>query len=377
MKKLLMIVTLPPPMHGSNRINQLVVGNPELQEQFDIRVLRLNYVGTIAEIGKFNVQKYLRFLVYLFRLLGLLLSFRPAGAYFVPCVSGAPFFRDCAFVLLLRLFRVKIVFHLHAKGVAERLKNPCYRLMYRWFFRDTWVIALSPALYGDVKALVPEQRVRYLPNGADSQPDQNKTFPAHGKVCFLFLSNLVVTKGPLTLLDACYILKQQGFNFTTLFVGNPTKELDGARFAEKIKHYGLEDRVAYLGPKYDSDKQDILRACQVMVFPTYKDCFPLVLLEAMAFAMPVISTCEGAIPEIIDDGQTGLLVPDRDSSALAAAMAFFIEQPSLVEVFGRKGQEKFTANYTLKGFQKNTARIFADIFLDGSEQGTSFHGESS
>ena len=359
-----MMVTLPPPMHGSNRVNQLVVENSELHSLFSIRVLRLNYVESISDIGRFQIKKYGLFIFYWFRLLAMLFVFRPDFVYFVPCVSGAPFFRDCAYIFLLRMFRVKIILHLHAKGVADRVSKPCFRLMYRFFFKNTWVLALSPSLYGDICAFVPEYRVRYIPNGTDFKIDQKRSFTVIDNVKFIFLSNLVVTKGPLTLLDACYILKKNGLRFTVFFVGNPTKELDQRSITGKIYQYGLENEVFYLGPKYVLEKHDILCNSDVLVFPTYRDCFPLVLLEAMAFAMPVISTHEGAIPEIVDDGQTGLLVPGQDAPALAAAMAKFIEHPHLIETYGLKGQEKFTDNYTMKTFQQNITKIFIEIILN-------------
>lgn len=375
-KKLLMLVTLPPPMHGSNHINQLVVENPLLKDQFNICVLPLNYVQAISEIGKFQCKKYLLFLGYWFRLFYLLFSYRPDAAYFVPCVSGTTFLRDCAYVLLLRLFQVRTILHLHAKGIADGMNHPLYRRLYSWFFKNAWVVALSPGLYRDVSGFVSENRVRYLPNGTDFD-EVNIIKPTRsGQVQFLFLSNLVVTKGPMTLLEACRILKDRGLDFSTVFVGNPTKEIDSDLFNAQIQELGLEDRVTYLGPKYGTEKFEILASSHVMVFPTFKDCFPLVLLEAMAFALPVISTFEGAIPEIVDEGKTGLLVKDRDPEALAAAMERFIRQPELVEEYGQRGKTKFLANYTLEAFRKKSVDIFSELLSEGSQECAIFPGES-
>jgi glycosyltransferase involved in cell wall biosynthesis len=376
MKKLLMLVTLPPPIHGSNRINQLVVENPLLKDQFAIRVLPLNYVQAISEIGKFQWKKYLLFLGYWFRLLYLLITYRADAAYFVPCVSGTTFLRDCAYVLLLRLFRVRTILHLHAKGIADGINHPIYRRLYSWFFKNAWVVALSPGLYRDVSGFVSEDRVRYLPNGTDFDSGNEMKPKRCGQIQFLFLSNLVVTKGPMTLLEACRILKDQGLDFSTVFVGNPTKEIDSDLFNARIRESGLDDRVKYLGPKYGAEKCEILASSHVMVFPTFKDCFPLVLLEAMAYALPVISTFEGAIPEIVDDGQTGLLVKDRDPVALAAAMGRFIRQPDLIEEYGQRGKAKFQANYTLDAFRQRSVAIFSELMNEEARGCEIVPGES-
>lgn len=218
--------------------------------------------------------------------------------------------------------------------------------------------------------------VRYLPNGTDFDEVNTIKPTRSGQVQFLFLSNLVVTKGPMTLLEACQILKNRGLDFTTVFVGNPTKEIDSDFFNAQIQELGLRDRVTYLGPKYGTEKFEVLASCHVMVFPTFKDCFPLVLLEAMAFALPIISTFEGAIPEIVDEGKTGLLVEDRDPVALATVMERFIQQPELVEEYGQKGKAKFLANYTRAAFRKRSVDIFSELICKGSQKGSIFLGDS-
>lgn len=375
-KKLLMLVTLPPPMHGSNRINQFMVENPLLKNQFDICVLPLHYVQAISEIGKFHWKKYLLFLKYWFRLLYLLFTYRADAAYFAPCISGAPFLRDCAYVLLLRLFQVRTILHLHAKGIAEGMSHPLYHHLYSWFFKNTWVVALSPRLYRDISYFVAENRVRYLPNGTDfdelNMPKQTKS----SQVQFLFLSNLVITKGPMTLLKACRILRDRGLDFSTVFVGNPTREIGTGLFNTTIQDLNLANQVTYLGPKYGTEKFEILASSHIMVFPTFKDCFPLVLLEAMAFALPIISTFEGAIPEIVDDGKTGLLVEDRNPEALAAAMELFIRQPELVDQYGQRGKAKFLANYTLETFRKKSVNIFSELVYADCRENSIFPGDS-
>ena len=364
MKKLLFLVTLPPPVHGSNRVNQMMVENPLLNERFDTRILPLNYTQTIEEIGSFKVSKYIRLIKYLFQLLWLLLTFRPAAVYFVPCVTGGPFWRDCLFVAILKLSSAQRIFHLHGKGVKACSAGKIKTAVYRWFFREAKVLLLSSYLYADIETVVPKTQISYLPNGtdiADEGLSVEKQLVA--PIRFVFLSNLIRTKGPESLLDACQILKEKGHLFSVVFIGNPSIKLTKDGFVSLIKNKGLENYVYYLGPKYGTEKNAELKTVDVMVFPTYKDCFPLVLLEGMAFGLPVISTFEGAIPDIVDDGKTGFLVLPKDPVALAEKMALLIERPDLVHHFGRNGYKKYQDQYTLSAFNQRSANLLAELIV--------------
>ena len=81
----------------------------------------------------------------------------------------------------------------------------------------------------------------------------------------------------------------------------------------------------------------------------------------MLFKLPVISTSEGAIPDIIDDNETGYLVNKQDSVDLANKIQQLIENPSLRKSMGRKGKEKFEREYTLSRFEQNMTEILTKI----------------
>lgn len=361
MKKILFLVTLPPPMHGSNRVNQMMVKNPLLAGQFESRVLVLNYARSIEEIGRFQFVKYYRLLKYLLQLCWMLISFRPAAVYFVPCVTGGSFWRDCLFVALLKLFRKQRIFHLHGKGIAASAIGKIKTLVYRWFFADAKILLLSPALFFDIESVADKSQVSYLANGTDIDGQRPLNRDSSNPVRFIFLSNLIPTKGPETLLQACQLLVEKGFDFTAVFIGNPSKELTVQGFNTLIEKGGLARYVTYLGPKYGAEKNAELTTADVMVFPTYKDCFPLVLLEAMAFGLPVISTFEGAIPDIVADGETGFLIPDRNPQKLAEKMGLFIDNPALATELGEASYQKYQSQYTLSTFNRRAAKILGDL----------------
>jgi glycosyltransferase involved in cell wall biosynthesis len=121
-------------------------------------------------------------------------------------------------------------------------------------------------------------------------------------VNLLFLSNLIPSKGVYVLLDACKILKEKGQDFHCHFVGGESKEINRSVFEQAVRERGLDDCVTYHGPKYGEDKERYWQMADIFVQPTFEDCFPLTLVEAMQNRLPIISTDEGAIPDIVKNG---------------------------------------------------------------------------
>ena len=99
----------------------------------------------------------------------------------------------------------------------------------------------------------------------------------------------------------------------------------------------------------------------IFVLPTYNDCFPLVLLEAMSFSLPIISTFEGGIPDIVNDELTGYLVQQRDSVALAEKIELLIQNPDLRKKMGIAGRKIFLQKFTLDKFENRLISILQPV----------------
>lgn len=119
--------------------------------------------------------------------------------------------------------------------------------------------------------------------------------------------------------------------------------------------------VAYHGRKYGKDKEAFFQSADMFVFPTFyhNECFPLVLLETMGHGLPCISTPEGGIPGIVDDGKTGYLVPKHNAEALAYKMEQLLVDADLRHKMGQAGWEKFEKEFTLEVFEKRMVEILS------------------
>ena len=108
-------------------------------------------------------------------------------------------------------------------------------------------------------------------------------------------------------------------------------------------------------------KNELMYSNDIMILPTKRDYFPTVILEAMRCGMPVISTREGAIPEIVDDGQNGFLVEKNSPHQIAEKIEYLINNPKIMDEMGQKGRKKYLENYTLDKFEQNMRKVFKSI----------------
>lgn len=118
----------------------------------------------------------------------------------------------------------------------------------------------------------------------------------------------------------------------------------------------------YLGAKFGVDKDILLKNADIFVFPTFyhNECFPLVLLEAMQYGLACISTNEAGIPNIIDDGKTGLIVPKKDCIALADSIEKLINDKKFCLQMGQAGRKKYEEKFTLNVFERNICLILEE-----------------
>jgi glycosyltransferase involved in cell wall biosynthesis len=101
--------------------------------------------------------------------------------------------------------------------------------------------------------------------------------------------------------------------------------------------------------------------CNVFALPSRGEGFGLVILEAMACAKPVIGGAHGGIPDIVEDGVTGLLVPHGDSERLAQALESILDHPNQASEMGARGRERVLKEYTFDGFQAQLTQIIDDV----------------
>ena len=364
-KRILFMLQFPPPVHGSSMVGQMIRESNVINQEFESNYINLLASHNVAETGKFSLKKLVEFVVIWFKTLVSIVFKRPNLVYFALTTTGMAFLRDVLLVALLKLFHLKRIYHLHNKGIKNYEDNPFFRPLYKFVFKNSEVILLSKCLYEDVKTFVPELKVRICPNGISDifsellKDEATKTENEMQKVPeILFLSNLIESKGVSVLLEACKLLEDRNIDFRCTFIGGEG-DITATEFNKKTDSLDLGNKVQFKGKKFRADKIKAFREADIFVFPTYysKECFPLVLLEAMAASLPVISTFEGGIPDIIDNGINGFVVEQQNVEMLAKQMELLLTNPVLRKEMGVLGRKKFEREFELNIFEYKLTEI--------------------
>lgn len=360
--RILYVATFPPPIHGSAMMSEYIKDSNLVNSFFEGDYVNLGTSRSMDEIGKrgllLNLMKLYRFSVSFLELFWKLLIHRYDLCYCAITCRGTGFLKDAPFVLLCKLFRRKIAIHQHNKGMSKCVDRKPYKWLLPLVYKNTKVILLSWNLYTDIEKIVKREQVLICHNGIPEIPQTNniseldKTIPQ-----ILFLSNLITSKGVYILLDACKILKEKGLKFRCNFVGGESKEINRQLFEEEVKNRRLDDVVVYYGPKYGDEKFQYLSDADVFVQPTYEDCFPLTILEAMQYSLPVVSTDEGGIPDIVRDGENGYICKRKDVVSIADALEKLINNPKLRKDMGLCGYTRYQNLFTVKAFEQRFVEV--------------------
>lgn len=331
--------------------------------------VRMAFSDDMESVGKFAFRKVWVLFTTIGHIWWARFRYRTPVLYYPPSgPNKVPVLRDIVLLCCTRWLFSKVVFHFHAGGVSgfagelPRPLRPLFRFAYR---RPALAIRTAPQNPEDGVALGAARNV-VVPNGIE---DMRGTVPertaAPGEpLVILFTGVLIPSKGVRVLLEAFGQCIAQGLDARLQLMG----KWGDAAFERECRAYlaqhGLQDRVEFLGVKRDAEKFTCFAACDIFCFPSYfeAESFGLVLVEAMQFAKPVVSTHWRGIPSVVQDGVNGLLVPVQDPAAVAEKLMLLARDPGLRRRMGDEGRRIFERDFTLEAFHTAMERELAGLF---------------
>jgi glycogen synthase len=193
-----------------------------------------------------------------------------------------------------------------------------------------------------VGEFAPNDRIRVIPPGIDvaewSAPGPDPTPPGLPPDFFLFFGRVAPNKGIPYLVEALAALPP-GDRLPLVLMGSDWGER--ARIEEQARTLGLRDSVVFLGHVTpDAAVRGVIRRARALVLPSEWEAFGLVLLMAMAVGTPIVATRVGGVPEVLEEGRDGLLVPYGDPTALAAALLQVLREPGPAGDRVRRARER-------------------------------------
>jgi glycosyltransferase involved in cell wall biosynthesis len=356
--RLLVIGPTPPPHHGISTFMERFLVEPALHEAFDVRHLETADRRGLDNLGQFDAQNVLLAVRHALQLCGALIRHRPHVVYFEISQNTWAYLRDSLWIVLPRLA---------GSRVAVRLNGSDFRAFYgrsnvlvRWLIRVTSRLLAGVAVLGEglrpiYEGLVPAARVSVVPNGAADLFSGSGGAPAPAAAAVVsarrprvtYLGALYRPKGILEYLGAVALLRERGVDAEFVAAGGWFSEDTRVAAMAHMERLGLDGAVEFPGIVAGEAKLALLRDTAVLVFPGVQaEGQPFVILEAMAAGVAVVSTAKGAIEDMVLDGETGFIVPDRSPEAIADAVARLLEDPPLRRRMGEAGRAHFLARFT-------------------------------
>ena len=328
----------------STHLNQLL--SSALADEFSLHHFQVGREGReesrMARAGRFLVSP-LAFARFLSRT-------GPAIVHLNTSINQRAFWRDLAYLFVARAMRRRTVYQVHGGDLPEVFAggNTVLKALMRWVLGlPQAIVLLAQSEATAYRNFVPAARVETIPNAIDLMPSERvaSRAPSNAPLRIIYVGRLIRAKGIFEILQAVREVQDRGIAVKVTIAGDGP---DAAALQASASQLGIDGNVRFVGALFGEDKSRLWAEADVFAFPTFHpEGLPYALLESMAFGVVPISSKVGAIPDVMEDGVHGLLVPAKDPQALADAICRLDSDRVELERMSRSGQERIREHYTL------------------------------
>ena len=289
----------------------------------------------------------------------------PVRLVHIHMASRGSVVRKGLILLLSKAFGAPVILHFHAGDFTDfygRLPAYAQRVLLRLIrMADLSIVLGRPwrdLLVGELG--IDPARVAVLAN-AVPRPFEGARPRRSDPTCrLLFLGRLEAPKGVPELIEALADPRLQDLPWQASLVGGG----EVTRFRAEIRQRGLSERVECPGWQDASSVARLLAEADVFVLPSHHEGLSMALLEALAVGLAIVATPVGAIPEVIEDRVSGLLVPVGDPAALAAALAEVIAHPDRRAELAAGGSRCFNEKFEISAYCAELEGLYAGVTSD-------------
>src|SRR6476646_2550661 len=247
----------------------------------------------------------------------------------------------------------------------------------RWYVRPPlrWTLRHAGALTAitddcrqhALRAGAPDESIHLVFNGTDLRrfspaPGGKPIDPQYGPQMVFACRQLFPRKGIRFLIEAAARLKPRFPELRVVVAGDGFERPELIQLAERL---GISDRVTFLGWVPNRDLPPYYRAAAISVIPSLEEGFGIPAAEAMGCETPVVASDAGGLPEVVEHGVTGLIVPRGDSAALADAMGTLLADPARRAEMGRAGRERALRLFDWDRTAEQFEQIYASVLARG------------
>ncbi len=364
-RAILILGTLPPPLHGASVYFQNLIGSELLHRTYRVHFLDLNLKNRLDTYQRFTVLKALRALKSLAAYLAILSRNSIDLVYAQIAFPRFPFIKDSLFVIVARLFRKRIIGSVVGLGLRMNY-DAGSRLMkhyYRWI-GGMYTALISPGLrmsQSDFKGIIPPEIIEAIPFGIEHVPGGERKVEREEAVRrVIFMGNFIRSKGIFDALHAIKYVCRTYPDMEFIFAGEWLSEMDEREATKIINEDDIGRYLKFVGVIEGRKKRDLMSSSQVFVLPTYYEYegLPLALLEAMSYGHCIVTTDHAAISDVVKDGRNGYVCEKKNPADLGQKILRAIEDRDATYIIRKNNIDHFRQYYTLQKYMEKLIDVF-------------------
>lgn len=366
--KILIIGPLPPPPGGiATNVQNLL--QSDLRKYFRLICMKNSTARATDKKGRLDLLNIIYFLQNVLKLFGIMFYVRPSIVQ-IETSSGISFLKNSIFVIIAKIFRRKIILNIYGGGVEKFYKN--LSLIGKRYVKFIFLCCRSIKVeYEQRKNFlaneigVPERRIFVLTNAVYlNQITSKNAKTAKEEFKLLFVGWIWRHKGIFDLINSIEILKQKGYKIKIDVVGPQVNKEESANVLNAIRSKDLTEEVKIIGEKTSNEVQAFYSNADIFILPSYVEGFPYVILEAMSWGLPIVSSKIGAIPDVITDWINGFLIEPGDSLALIEKIEVLINNAKLRNEIGMNNYKKIESEYSMDTVVKKLTELYNILLSD-------------
>lgn len=367
---LLMVGQTPPPYHGQAVATGILFEHR--WSRFHVRCLRMEYSKTGDEVGKAGFGKVVSLVRLVWRTWKVLRNHGDTVMYYLPASPNlVPVLRDILYLSAVRPFTAGTIYHFHAGGLADYLSSkPLLGRIARWAYgRPRLSIEIAESAAG-AGAFLGAENMEIIRNGLEVPAPGEKRPREDGLLTGLFVGALRESKGIIDLVRTARALVDRKIPVRFELAGVWVSDGERERFESEVEKNGLGECVTVLGELRGEDKWKAFQRADFFFFPSFYESenFPLVLIEALGSALPVVASRWRGIPELVNDGEDGFLCETGDVSGFADAIEILARSPEKRVAIAQRARAAYLQQYTKEIFCGEMEDAFMKVLKNGARQ---------
>ena len=364
-QKLLLILHYSPPIHGAAKVGDTIHDSKVLKSNFETRFIKIKSSESLEVIGRFGFKKIITTIALFCKLVIQLIFFRPEKIYFTVSPFGFAFYRDLCIAIPIKIYaslkNCQVFYHYHAKGIkAFTSRSGKNKKLTNFFVSNINLIFITRMMSIELINVTRNKRTLFLKNGVDDTLDEttfdgvlNNRFK-NNTIKVLYLSNMIKTKGYDTVLELAVKTKRKNLSVEFNFAGAWASKEDEMFFNSFVNSHNLKPTVKYHGLVLSEEKEKLFKESSLFIFPSRysKEVFPLSLLEALSYGLPILAFDVGAVSEIVS----------KDVGVISSKNELFNSFKEMLKMYFNKEvslacRKRFLENYTTEVFEKKLVAI--------------------